>query len=136
MKHRHVILNLSLILVLASLLLLTACVSRSTARSVSNVTRTLNDASDTETFTLDVSPVADSVDLQMRCNLTSGTVHWTLTDPQGDVRWEETGTRKEQASRHFQTIAGEWVLDVTTETANGKYSMEWEAIGTELGSKR
>ena len=136
MKHRHVILNLSLILVLASLLLLTACVSRSTARSVSNVTRTLNDASDTETFTLDVSPVADSVDLQMRCNLTSGTVHWTLTDPQGDVRWEETGTRKEQASRQFRTIAGEWTLDVTAESANGKYSVEWEAIGTNLGRKR
>jgi len=75
------------------------------------------------------------VDIQIRCNLTSGSIHWTLTDPQGDMRWEGTATRKEQESRCFQTIAGEWVLDVTAESANGKYSLEWEAIGTQLGSK-
>jgi len=135
MKHKHAMPGLNLILVLATLLALTACVSRSTTRSVSNTTRTLKNTSETETFALDVSPLADSVDIQIRCNLTSGSIHWTLTDPQGDMRWEGTATRKEQESRRFQTIAGEWVLDVTAESANGKYSLEWEAIGTQLGSK-
>lgn len=134
MKRKHVVLGL--IFVLASLWLLTACVSHSTTRSVSNVSRTLDNSTDVETFTLDVKPLADSVDLQMHYNLTGGSVTWTLTDPQGTVQWEGTAMRDEQLSRHFGTIAGEWMLDITAESADGKYSMEWEAIGTELGPKR
>ena len=134
MKQRNSV--LSLVFVLTALLLLTACASRSTTRSVSKVSRTLDNSTDTETFTLDVKSLADSVDLQMRYNLKGGSVTWTLTDPQGDVQWEGTATHNEHLSRHFDTVAGEWMLDITAESADGKYSMEWEAIGTELGSKR
>ncbi|MBN2003720.1 MAG: hypothetical protein JXA21_10220 [Anaerolineae bacterium] len=136
MKHKNAIFVLRLALLLASLLVLTACTSHSTTRSVSNTTRTLENASGTETFTLDVGSVANSVDIRIHCNLTSGSMRWTLTDPQNNVQWEGTATHKEDVSRQFQTIAGEWVLDITTESADGKYSVEWEAIGTQLGSKQ
>lgn len=132
MKHKL----FTVILAFVLLLTFSACVSRSTTRSISNTTRTLRQTSKTETLTLDVSAVADSVSLEMFFDVDGGTVQWMLTDPDGEVRWEGTAARTVKESRRFDTIAGEWLLDVTAASASGKYSVRWEANGNQMGRKR
>ena len=77
---------------------------------------------------LSVSGGADSARLDMQVQLKQGTLEWTLTDPQGVVRWQGTAEAGESVdlSRTFDNPApGRWDLTFQLEQAAGEYHAQW-----------
>jgi hypothetical protein len=79
------------------------------------------------TITLDVRPAMTSVDLDVQVTLSSGSATLRLTDPNGDVRWEEeiVAPASYSKSTGFEAVAGEWALEVSLENATGGYDIQW-----------
>ena len=89
------------------------------------------DETEARIATLDVRPAMTSINLRMQVNLESGTLTRTLTDPTGDVRWEEevVAPARRDESREFEPIVGEWTLKMSLEGATGGYDVHWQASG-------
>jgi hypothetical protein len=58
-----------------------------------------------------------------------GSVSWTFIDPEGEVQWEgsyfEVG--KFDEARDFNTVQGEWQLEVDVQDGRGAYENCWMA---------
>lgn len=77
---------------------------------------------------LSVSAGADSAQLDLQVTLKQGTLEWTLTDPQGVVRWQGKAEAGEDVSvsRTFENPApGRWDLTFQLEQAAGEYHAPW-----------
>jgi hypothetical protein len=96
--------------------------SKSENRSRSDFTA----ETESRTVTLDVRPAMTSVDLDVQVTLSGGSATLRLADPNGDVRWEEeiVAPASYSESRHFEAVAGEWMLEVSLEDATGGYDIQ------------
>ena len=118
------------ILALVLIVCMPACSSSGTRSSSDSRSRTnFEDKTETRIRTLEVRPAMTSNDLNMQVNLTAGSANWTLTDPKGDVRWEEriAAPAHRNESREFEPIVGEWTLKLSLENATGGYDVHWHA---------
>lgn len=107
-----------------------ACSSPGTHSSSDSRSRTdFEDKTEIRITTLEVRPAMTSNDLRVRVDLTEGSMSWTLTDPEGDVRWEEESVAPAHwnESREFEPIVGEWTLRLSLENATGGYDVHWQA---------
>lgn len=71
---------------------------------------------------------AESAQLDMQVRLDQGTLEWTLTDPQGVVRWQDQAAAGEDVnlSRTFDNPApGRWDLKFRLVAAAGEYHAPW-----------
>ena len=118
------------ILALVLIVCMPACGSSGTRSSSDSRSRTnFEDRTETRIRILEVRPAMTSNDLRVRVNLTEGSASWTLTDPEGDVRWEEEiiAPARWNESREFEPIVGEWTLKLSLEKATGGYDVHWRA---------
>lgn len=118
------------ILALVLIVSVPACSSSGTHSSSDSRSRTdFEDKTETKITTLEVRPAMTSNNLRMRVDLTEGSVSWTLTDPEGDVRWEEeiVAPARWNESREFEPTGGEWTLKMSLKNATGGYDVHWQA---------
>ena len=118
------------ILALVLIVCVQACGSTGTHSSSDSRSRTdFEDKTEIRITTLEVRPAMTSNDLCVRVDLTEGSMSWTLTDPEGDVRWEEeiVAPARWHESREFEPIVGEWTLKISLENATGGYDVHWQA---------
>ena len=97
--------------------------------TTSSITKTFSGDTGQQIETLAVPDGAKVVDLRIKSDLRSGTMSWELVDPAGDIRWEEslTGATIFFESRRFDSVTGEWRLQIDLAGATGSYDISWEA---------
>jgi hypothetical protein len=120
----------SVILALVLIVCVQACGSSGTRSSSDSRSRTdFQDKTETKITTMEVRSVMTSNDLRVRVDLTEGAASWTLTDPAGDVRWEEeiVAPARWNELREFEPVVGEWTLKLSLENATGGYDVHWQA---------
>ena len=85
-------------------------------------------------MTLDVRPAMTAVDLDVQITLSAGSATVKLTDPNGEVRWEEEIVAPADYSRSgdFEAIDGEWTLEVSLEDATGGYDIQWQGSNSSV----
>jgi hypothetical protein len=95
--------------------------SESESRSRSDFTT----ETESRTMTLDVRPAMTSVRLDVQVTLSGGSAILRLTDPNGEVQWEEeiVAPANYSKSKGFEAGAGEWALEVSLENATGGYDI-------------
>jgi hypothetical protein len=107
-----------------------ACVQSSGTHSKSDSRSRSSFAGESEVRidTLDVRPAMTRTSLDVRVTLSEGAMTLVLTDPQGDVQWEEeiVAPARYRESIEHELITGEWTLEITVEDATGSYDIEWE----------
>lgn len=126
MKRRA---GLGLLLVLLVLVQL-ACaqsISRSGTHSRSEHRSRSDFVAETESrmATLDVRPAMTSVRMDVQVALSDGSATLRLTDPNGEVQWEEeiVAPANYNKSEGFGAAVGEWILEVSLEGATGGYDI-------------
>ncbi len=78
-------------------------------------------------YTYRVGPSAPAVWLRLRIEPASGQIHWTVTDPQGVVRWDALalGGQHLDQTREMAPLAGTWTLRLDLQEASGYYDLRW-----------
>ena len=77
---------------------------------------------------LSVPAGADSAQLELQVQLEQGTLEWTLTDPQGVVRWQgqaEAGEEVDVSRTFVNPAPGRWDLAFRLVQAAGEYHAPW-----------
>ncbi len=79
------------------------------------------------TYTYNVGRAAPAVWLRLRVEPASGQIHWTVTDPQGIVRWDALalGGQHLDQTRELAPMAGTWTLRLDLQEASGYYDLHW-----------
>jgi hypothetical protein len=128
MKGRQVLAGVLFLAFLA--LVQAACVQSSGTRSKSDSRSRSSFADETEVRidTLEVRPAMTRASLDVGVTLSEGSMILVLTDPQGDVQWEEeiVAPARYRESVGHELLTGEWTLEITLDDATGSYVIEWE----------
>ncbi len=97
--------------------------------TTSRLTKNFSGDTGQQIETLEVPGEAKVVDLRIKSDLRNGAMSWSLVDPAGSVRWEEslTGATIFSESRRFDAVTGEWSLQIDLAGASGSYDISWEA---------
>lgn len=84
---------------------------------------------ETKVDTLEVKPGMTTIKLDVYAKLSSGSMRLLLTDPNGEVRWEEeiAGPDRYKEVQKFDPVVGDWTLELTLEDATGSYDIQWSA---------
>jgi hypothetical protein len=84
---------------------------------------------ESRTMTLDVRSAMTSVRLDVEITLSGGSAIFRLTDPSGEVCWEEeiTGPDRYKEIHKFAPVVGDWTLYLALEDATGGYDLRWSA---------
>ncbi len=99
-------------------------------QSQTQVRSTGNAVGSSETYehSLPVPEQADRVELLVELEAASGSVTWTLVDPFGEVRAEQSEVEGEyEGHETFESIPGDWRLAVTFEDLSGSYDFRLRA---------
>lgn len=74
-----------------------------------------------------VGRAAPAVWLRLRVEVASGTIHWTVTDPEGVIRWADvaTGGVHVDETREMSPVPGLWLLKLELSDASGYYGLHW-----------
>lgn len=132
MKRKHVVCGMLLLVFLV--LMQVACGqssrrpgtnSKSEHRSRGNFTR----ETETKVDTLEVKPDMTTIKLDVYAKLSSGSIKFLLTDPDGEVQWEEeiAAPDRYKEVHGFDPVVGDWTLELTLEDATGNYDVQWSA---------
>lgn len=78
-------------------------------------------------YTYRVGQSAPAVWLRLRVEPASGQIRWTVTDPQGVVRWDALalGGQHLDQTREMAPMAGTWTLRLDLQEASGYYDLRW-----------
>jgi hypothetical protein len=78
---------------------------------------------------LEVKPDMTTIKLDVYADLSSGSIKFLLTDPNGVVCWEEeiAGPDRYKETHKFDPVVGDWTLEVALEDATGGYDIRWSA---------
>jgi hypothetical protein len=83
----------------------------------------------TKVDTLEVKPDMMTIKLDVYADLSSGSIKFLLSDPNGVVCWEEeiTGSDRYKETHKFDPVVGDWTLEVAFGDATGSYDIWWLA---------
>lgn len=122
---------IALIVVLVSLVMLINYLpNASGSASRSRASNTLNETTNVEVFTYDVTDDMVRTALQLGVTLDAGSAAWTFTDPTGAVVWQgalATGQRINE-TRQFDPVVGQWRLELDVQNAVGDYAILWRGL--------
>lgn len=78
------------------------------------------------TFTYNVTSNISTVKVYIKMKTSKGTLNWSVKDPQGNIRWQQNldGTKNFNETKTFTPIKGLWVLQVSSQKAEGKYDIK------------
>ena len=130
MKRGRVLAGLLFLAVLALIQAACAqsCASNTRSRSNSHSRSSFADESEVRVERLDVRPAMVRTNLDVRVTLSEGSMTLVLTDPRGNVQWEEEIVAPARYNESFshELISGEWTLEMTLQDATGSYDIQWE----------
>ena len=74
-----------------------------------------------------VGRAAPAVWLRLRVEVASGTIRWTVTDPEGVIRWADAalGGIHVDETRELSPVVGVWQLRLDLNEASGYYGLNW-----------
>lgn len=74
-----------------------------------------------------VGRAAPAVWLHLRVEVASGAMRWTVTDPEGVIRWADgaTGGVHVDETREMSPVVGTWLLRLELFDASGFYGLHW-----------
>jgi hypothetical protein len=126
MKHNEVFSTFILIAIVA--MILAACAAfrdTSTVRS----RWCLTDRTETKSLTYEMRAGMQKIEIEFEALIDNGSLAWKLTDPKGVLRWEDeiAAVRCAKDDRSFDTLEGEWAMDLDLEKFTGKFEVCWKA---------
>ncbi|HAA85632.1 MAG TPA: hypothetical protein DCE14_04675 [Kosmotogaceae bacterium] len=80
-----------------------------------------------EVLEFDVNTDFSNLTLKLDLRVDTGTVRWTVLDPEGDEKWTgqlDAGEKLKQ-SRSFELMEGKWKVTMSGENLSGEVLMEW-----------
>lgn len=96
----------------------------------SRATGRLDETTNVEVFTYDVTDRIVRTALQIDVTLEAGTATWTFTDPNGVVVWDGTLNASQgiNETRQFDPVVGQWRMELDLQSAVGDYTVLWRGI--------
>jgi hypothetical protein len=87
------------------------------------------DRTETKSLTYEMHAGTQKIEIEFEALIDDGALAWKLTDPEGVLRWEDEIAARHCAKddRSFDTLEGEWVMNLDLEKFTGKFEVCWKA---------
>lgn len=122
-KRKSLLLTITILMLAA----LTACGGHSGRSHGSRAA--IQNETNTDVYTYELPETAQSLTLDLNFTATQGSIHWTVTDPNGQVGWEGSldspNSMEERVELPFSP--GRWTLQVSMDQLSGSYDIEWRS---------